>query len=204
MTDLDELLTAADTEPPAVTAGKADMPAPRRRRWGVVVLSLLAIAALGICGWVLAVILTTGSPPKAVEEFVGTASTEVRKAATTVTGGTPTVTLGGVGGQAQLDVCDGKFIEMDAYRVQADLPPTFSAHNGCGGDTVLMVPVGGVIDVVGRDGVTRTFTVTEERRLNKDTTTTADVAGMTGEHILQTCFWDDATMRFISLAPAAV
>ena len=39
----------------------------------------------------------------------------------------------------------------------------------------------------------------DERDTPQWTTTAADIAGMGGELLLQTCYWDDDTMRFVAL-----
>ena len=119
-------------------------------------------------------------------------------------GGNPTVTLGVAGGQVELDWCDGTFIQMAGYDPDGSLglPPTYSAHNACGGDVMLNLPVGTEMTVIDSDGISADYVITDEMRTQQFSTATSDLTGLDGDLILQSCFWDNATMRFISLEAA--
>ncbi len=108
----------------------------------------------------------------------------------------PTIRLGGEGGMVELDHCDGTFTEMVSYRID-DVLPLFAAHNNCGGDVILGWDLGQRVMVEGSDVV---YEVVEERHTPKWSNVEA-LAGMTGEFMVQTCFYGENRMRFLSLAP---
>lgn len=108
----------------------------------------------------------------------------------------PTIRLGGEGGMVELDHCDGTFTEMVSYRIDEVLP-LFAAHNNCGGDVILGWDLGQRVMVEGSDVV---YEVVEERHTPKWSNVEA-LVGMTGEFMVQTCFYGENRMRFLSLAP---
>lgn len=108
----------------------------------------------------------------------------------------PTIRLGGEGGMVELDHCDGTFTEMVSYRID-DVLPLFAAHNNCGGDVILGWDLGQRVMVEGSDVV---YEVVEERHTPKWSNVEA-LVGMTGEFMVQTCFYGENRMRFLSLAP---
>lgn len=108
----------------------------------------------------------------------------------------PVIRLGVEGGMVELDRCDGTFTEMVSYRID-DVLPLFAAHNNCGGDVILGWELGQRVAVEGSDTV---YEVVEERHTPKWSNVEA-LAGMTGEFMVQTCFYGENKMRFLSLAP---
>lgn len=108
----------------------------------------------------------------------------------------PTIRLGAEGGMVELDHCDGTFTEMVSYRID-DVLPLFAAHNNCGGDVILGWDIGQRVMVEGSDVV---YEVVEERHTPKWSNVEA-LAGMSGEFMVQTCFYGENRMRFLSLAP---
>ncbi|AQY00624.1 MULTISPECIES: hypothetical protein [Microbacterium] len=108
----------------------------------------------------------------------------------------PTIRLGGEGGMVELDHCDGTFTEMVSYRID-DVLPLFAAHNNCGGDVILGWDLGQRVMIEGSDVV---YEVVEERHTPKWSNVEA-LVGMTGEFMVQTCFYGENRMRFLSLAP---
>lgn len=109
----------------------------------------------------------------------------------------PTIRLGTEGGMGELDRCDGTFTEMVSYRID-DVLPLFAAHNNCGGDVILGWELGQRVMVEGSDVV---YEVIEERHTPK-WSNVEKLTGMTGEFMVQTCFYGENKMRFLSLAPA--
>ena len=111
----------------------------------------------------------------------------------------PTVTLGPLGGMKEMDWCDGRFIEMESYRISGVLP-VYAGHNKCGADIILGWNIGDHVKIAGSDII---YEVVEERHTKK-WDNIASLRGMKGELILQTCFWGQNKMRFLSLAPVDV
>ena len=181
----------------------APAPAPKKRRkrfrvWGVISgVLVVGLIAVGVAG-----LISTAVAPEWTEEVVGNAVAQVQQ--TAVDAGVtppPLLTLAGPGGQAELDRCDGTWTQMVQY-IEGGVPqPVHSAHNGCGGNPLLTLEMGGTIDVRQLDGTVVTYQAVDERRVAQVGTTTADIMGMGGDLILQTCFWDNATMRFVGLSP---
>lgn len=108
----------------------------------------------------------------------------------------PVIRLGTEGGMVELDRCDGTFTEMVSYRID-DVLPLFAAHNNCGGDVILGWELGQRVMVEGSDVV---YEVVEERHTPK-WSNVEKLTGMTGEFMVQTCFYGENKMRFLSLAP---
>lgn len=108
----------------------------------------------------------------------------------------PEISLGGEGGMRELDRCDGTFTEMISYRVD-DVPPLFAAHNNCGGDIILGWNLGQRVRISGSSIV---YEVVEERHTPKWSDVDA-LVGMTGEFMVQTCYYGENRMRFLALAP---
>ncbi len=181
----------------------APAPAPKKKRkrfrvWGVISgVLVVGLIAVGVAG-----LISTAVAPEWTEEVVGNAVAQVQQ--TAVDAGVtppPLLTLAGPGGQAELDRCDGTWTQMVQY-IEGGVPqPVHSAHNGCGGNPLLTLEMGGTIDVRQLDGTVVTYQAVDERRVAQVGTTTADIMGMGGDLILQTCFWDNATMRFLGLSP---
>lgn len=108
------------------------------------------------------------------------------------------VTLGVVGGQAELDLCDGTFTHTDLYGTSQ--PPVWAAHNNCGGDVILPWETGQEI-AVSFDGTVTMYRVVETRDTPKKGATTEDLAGIGGELLLQTCYYGENRMKFLALSP---
>lgn len=108
----------------------------------------------------------------------------------------PVIRLGVEGGMVELDRCDGTFTEMVSYRID-DVLPLFAAHNNCGGDVILGWELGQRVTVEGSDVI---YEVVEERHTPK-WSNVEELTGMTGEFMVQTCFYGENKMRFLSLAP---
>lgn len=170
----------------------------RMRIWGAISgVLVVALIALGVAG-----LISTTVAPEWTEEVVGNAVAQVQQTAVnTGVAPPPVLTLAGPGGQAELDRCDGTWTQMIQY-IEVGVPqPVHSAHNGCGGNPLLTLEMGGTIDVRQLDGNVVTYQAVDERRVAQVGTTTADIMGMGGDLILQTCFWDNSTMRFVGLSP---
>lgn len=108
----------------------------------------------------------------------------------------PEIVLGTEGGKRELDECDGRFTEMVSYR-SAGILPLYAAHNVCGGDVILGWDIGQRVRVRGSDTV---YVVVEERHTPQGTSGDL-LRGMAGEFMLQTCFYGENRMRFLSLSP---
>lgn len=107
---------------------------------------------------------------------------------------TPTVTLGGKGGDKELDYCNGKFIEMIDYQKVRDVNKIYSAHNSCGGATIIPLNHGDEIIVSGTK-----YTVVSIKNSPKVGTGVTDLIGMEGDIILQTCYYRSSMMKFVGL-----
>ena len=178
------------TEPSAERSTRT--PPGRRGRSGLLIASM-ALVVLGMSALVASTVA-----PDAVDRVTGTVKVAVQKQFQQVFAPDelPHITLGGEGGIAQLDECDGRFTEMISYRLDG-VPPLFAAHNNCGGDIILGWELGQRVRVTGSDIV---YEVVEERHTPK--WSNVDVlVGMSGEFMVQTCFYGENRMRFLALAP---
>lgn len=108
----------------------------------------------------------------------------------------PTVVLGPLGGEREMDWCDGRFIEMESYRIDG-VPPVYAGHVNCGVDFILSWEIGDLVKVEGRDTI---YEVVEERHTRKWANIDS-LRGMSGELVLQTCYWGQDKMRFLALEP---
>ncbi|KRB38727.1 hypothetical protein ASD93_01900 [Microbacterium sp. Root180] len=138
--------------------------------------------------------------PDAVEKIVGNTEVAVRKAVHEIVapGTLPEITLGPEGGMREMDQCDGTFTEMISYRMDEVLP-LYAAHHRCGGDIILGWELGERVRVAGSDVI---YEVVEERHTPKWSQVEL-LKGMTGEFMVQTCYYGENKMRFLALAPAA-
>jgi hypothetical protein len=153
----------------------------------------------------LALVITTLVAPDQVQQVRGS----VRRAIHTVDiklrhHGVAQVDLGPPGGKPALDDCTGKFIEMIQYRRTTSLQPTYAAHNYCDGDVILPWSEGTVVRVRDTTGHRRPYRVTDTRNLPKFTSTTEDLLGLSGELVLQTCYWGKPTIHVVALTPVGV
>ena len=138
--------------------------------------------------------------PDTLERAVGEAKVAVEQAIQEADPGWqgPVVRLGPEGDMAALDRCDGSFIEMTSYRM-SDVPPVYAAHNNCGGDVILGLSLGDTVLIEGRDTL---YTVVDERHTPKWSMATK-LRGMSGEVVVQTCYYGQDKMRFLGLEPIA-
>lgn len=110
-----------------------------------------------------------------------------------------TVRLGASGGDPEVDRCDGTFTEMLAYqKTTYEVPPVWAAHNNCGGDVVLPLKTGDVIEL-NRNGESTVVKVVDIREASKLTGKTSDLHGMKGSLVLQSCYYGVDTMRFVGV-----
>ena len=173
---------------------KKDQQSKSRRSWPKRLLSVLA-ALLILTG--LGLIAGTIFFPDEAEKIAG----EVRIA----TGQTimkakgqahPIIRLGVRGGKRELDRCDGSFIEMASYETEG-LQPVFAAHNNCKGEVLLPLKIGELVEVKGHG----LHVITDIRYTKKTWSTTNDIMDMTGDFIVQSCFYGENRMKFIGLTP---
>ncbi|WP_194762780.1 hypothetical protein [Microbacterium sp. UFMG61] len=188
----DEVSAAPSGEPPVAMPEPAVAPRSRPRgRFGLLVASI-ALVGLGASFLVVSTVA-----PDAVDRVTGDIKVTVQKQFQQIFApdALPILRLGGEGGLAQLDECDGTFTEMISYRVDG-VPPLFAAHNNCGGDIILGWDLGQRVRVEGSDIV---YEVVEERHTPKWSDVEA-LVGMSGEFMVQTCFYGENRMRFLALA----
>ena len=169
-------------------------PAPTVRRERPI--RLWAGGALVVVGLVVAG--ATMVVPELMDKVAGNLKVTVEKRASEwiAPGELPQVTLGAEGDTADLDRCTGEFTEMISYRA-GGIPPLYSAHNNCGGDIILGWDIGQRVKVAGSDVV---YEVVEERHAPQPSGAER-LEGMSGELILQTCYYGENRMRFVALAP---
>lgn len=158
----------------------------------LVAVTLSALAAVAAA----ALLVGSLAAPELTERIVGNAKVGAESVISHVIGTTPTITLGGEGGEAELDHCTGEFIELVSYRIDGVLP-VYAAHNNCGGDIILAWPMGQVVRVEGSDVL---YEVVDERHTRRDASV-SDLIGMRGEFVVQTCYYGENRMRFLGLAP---
>lgn len=136
--------------------------------------------------------------PELMDKVAGNLKVTVEKQASEwiTPGELPEVVLGGEGDMSDLDGCTGEFTEMISYRVDG-IPPLFSAHNNCGGDIILGWELGQRVRIAGSDVV---YEVVEERHAPQPSGAER-LEGMSGELVLQTCYYGETRMRFLALTP---
>jgi hypothetical protein len=163
----------------------------RNRSWILIVSIMCILSGLSMVGGSVVA-------PEAVDKVTGNAKVAIKKQVQAVVAPDelPEITLGPEGGIRDLDQCDGTFTEMISYRT-ADVLPLYAAHNKCGGDIILGWELGDRIRVAGSDVV---YEVVEERHTPKWSRVDT-LRGMTGEFMVQTCFYGEPRMRFLALAP---
>ena len=89
------------------------------------------------------------------------------------------------GHQAELDAC--QWVRMDVGAVA----PIVGAHNFCHGDEVLAMAVGDVVTVTGTD-LDGDYQVTGSRDARAGDNAAVATAGLTGDILFQTCYWESA------------
>lgn len=91
-----------------------------------------------------------------------------------------------VGLQAEVDAC--QWVRMD---FTADVPlPIVAAHNFCGGGIVLEMNAGQTVSLTG-EGLDGTYVVVSSKDAWADQDATDAISGLSGDVILQTCYWED-------------
>lgn len=112
----------------------------------------------------------------------------------------PNVELGAVGtGEAALDNAGWReFIELTDYR-GVDIPPVFAAHNNHGGDILLNWEIGQRVHVTDENGDRAGVYEVAGDRFTPKWGPVTQLAGMTGDLILQSCFYGEDRMRFVEL-----
>lgn len=166
-------------------------PAVRRRPAGLAVGVALLVAGA-------AVLIVQLLFPAQVERVIGEAKVAVDQVVQEASPEYPEVTLGPLGGKREMNWCDGRFIELDSYRISGVLP-VYAAHNNCGGDIILSWSIGDQVKIAGSDAI---YEVVDERHTKK-WGNVGSLRGMEGELLLQTCFYGQDKMRFLALAPAS-
>jgi hypothetical protein len=149
--------------------------------------------------------------PQSAEVAIGAARIELDKAGDALTGNgetptrdghrkLPTVRLGPEGDLSSLASAPRReFIEMADYRMDG-VPPVYAAHNIRGGDVILGWSVGDEVNVLALDGTLTTYQVVDERRIPKHSAV-AELRGIRGRIVLQTCFYGVQVIRFLGLEP---
>lgn len=175
-------------------AGSESSIAPRRRRRVGLLTCSIVLVGLGV-----AFLAASTFAPEAVDRVTGDIKVAVQRQLHQLVAPDelPEIRLGDAGGMVELDRCDGTFTEMVSYRVDGVLP-LFAAHNNCGGDVILGWEIGERVMVAGSDVV---YEVVEERHTPK-WSHVEELVGMSGEFMVQTCFYGENRMRFLALAPA--
>jgi hypothetical protein len=174
--------------------------APRRRH--------PVLRAVGYVGGSLLVVggLLLGAAallwPSQVEQAYGEVQITVGQWRTQQVGEVPIAHLGATGGKGLVDRCDGTFTEMESYE-RDGLPPVWAAHNNCGGDVVLPLAIGDLVDLE-HDGATVRYRVIDVRETSKVWVTTEAIIGLHGELALQSCFYGGSgvPMKFLGLVRA--
>lgn len=162
-----------------------------------------AIAGMTIMSIILAIaivlLVMVKVDPKKTEEVVMGGLTNLKAAVhTVVPASEPVIKLGIDGGQPELDVCDGTWISQIEYVEILDIP-SYSAHNGCGGDVILNKGLGDTVKIQERNGEINTYKVVDTFSEKKEGTYISDIRGHDGEMLLQTCYWDSVTLKFLML-----
>lgn len=160
----------------------------------------LSLLVLSICLVVVGAALLGGSvfAPDFVARAAGSVKVEIDRQVHRILtpDELPVIRLGPEGSLIELDLCDGTFTEMVSYRMDG-VPPLYAAHNNCGGDILLGWEIGERVRIEGSDTV---YTVVEERHTPK-WSHIEKLVGMSGEIVLQTCYYGENRMRFLGLAP---
>ncbi|WP_025104763.1 hypothetical protein [Microbacterium paraoxydans] len=197
----------ADLEPHAASIEKSTAQRASRSQ-AVRIIIAIALVAVALAAAFFIIQALQPAPTSATVEAPSRPSTQAQStpeptrtpAATPASVPTADVTLGATGGEAELDRCDQTFTHIVAYGT--DLPPVWAAHNDCGGDVILPWSVGQEITLA-VDGALSTYTIVDARDTRKNGATTDDLTGITGDLVLQTCYYGQDRMKFIGLSPAA-
>lgn len=176
------------------------MPDNPRRSRGRIALAVVSIALFLLAAAILVAMVFF---PTQTERLVGEAKVEVEKAAAAASNQTPTITLGPEGGTRALDDAEsGTFIEMVGYRMEG-VPSVYAAHNNRGGDIILGWELNQTVHVVDSTTGTEGDYIVVEERFTKKWSNIDELVGMRGPITVQTCYYGEDRMRFLSLVPVA-
>ncbi|KJC63592.1 hypothetical protein TZ00_13740 [Agreia bicolorata] len=89
------------------------------------------------------------------------------------------------GHQTELDAC--QWVRMDVGAIA----PIVGAHNFCHGDIVLDMTMGEIVSVTGTD-LDGDYQITGSRDARAGEDAARATAGLSGDLLFQTCYWDDA------------
>ena len=105
------------------------------------------------------------------------------------------ISISAVGLQAEVDQC--MWVRMD---FSAAVPvPVVAAHNYCGGGIILEMVAGQTVTLSGA-GLDGSYVVGDGKDARADDYADEAVAGLSGDVILQTCYWsDDGALRLVGL-----
>lgn len=170
-----------------------------KKAWTIIGLTGIGIVIVGALLLLIASLVIPEKTNTVVMEATTKVQAAVQKAVPALE---PDVVLGRNGGQHELDVCDGTWINQDAY-VEILGKPSYSAHNGCKGGLILEKGVGDIVNVRDQAGNVKKYKVVEDFSLPAETTQITDLKGHRGEIMLQTCHWDLVTLKFLTLDPVA-
>lgn len=170
-----------------------------KKFWTIAGFTGISVLAAGA----LLVLIGSLTVPEKTEEIVmGTVTKAKDVVHKAVPATEPIIRLGIDGGQAELDWCDGTWINQTSY-VDVLGKPSYSAHNGCGGDIILNKGIGDTLKIQDQSGVISTYKVVDTFSHPQATTKISDLNTGTGEMLLQTCNWDSVTLKFVMLDKVA-
>lgn len=164
-----------------------------------IVTTLLTAVAIASCALIALVSLS----PEHAKRELGTAISQVERVTSTLGITQQSIQLGPRGNQSDVDRCTGQWIQMEEY--DADFPniPVYAVHNGCGGNALLSLTTSDSITIIKQDGSEGEYRMKSEKVIPQQRSTTADLAGLSGEFLLQTCYWDDTSMRIVGMTPVS-
>jgi len=145
-----------------------------------------------------AVLTLSAAAPQEVERVYGDVVVITHQAAATVTGTPTTITLGAEGSPRTLDRCDGTFTRILSYEQTSGVLPTWAAHNGCGGDAILPMQLGDTLVIEGGEAP-GLYQVVDTRQASKVWAAVSELEGMSGDFLLQTCFYGRPHMLFLGV-----
>ncbi|MEP6482306.1 MAG: hypothetical protein ABJA94_09895 [Rhodoglobus sp.] len=112
-----------------------------------------------------------------------------------IAGPTWSISIATVGLQAEIDAC--QWVRMD-FTDEVPLP-VVAAHNFCGGGIVLDMQDGDTVALSGT-GLDGLYVVSGSKDATADDDATDAIAGLSGDVVLQTCYWaNDGSERLVAL-----
>lgn len=106
--------------------------------------------------------------------------------------------VGHMGGDQELELCDGTFTQYLSYE-EAGLKPTYLAHNGCGGSILLYPKEGSIFTINFPDGTSKYYKLVDSRDIPQVGSTSDMISDLKGDVYFQTCYFDYETMRVVGL-----